>query len=315
MAEPETVVAVDQETTGQGPAAVGGPKAQVTRSHTRRQANRHADASTKPLSRLICLVKGESCVSTSSSAPRVGLFVTCLVDNLRPNVGFAALRLLEAAGCTVEVPKAQTCCGQPALNSGDNDTTRELAKRTIQSFEDYDFCVAPSGSCLGTIKHHYAELFHDDPAWARRHAAFAAKCHELLSFLHDVRGFRPTARYQGRVTYHHSCSGLRELGVRGQAEALVRSVDGVTLQPLATPDICCGFGGTFCVKYPEISTSIADDKLADVAQTGADTLLGGDLGCLVHLAGRLHRQGSKVKVYHTAEVLAGMAEVPLGGGR
>ncbi len=254
-------------------------------------------------------------MSTSLPRPRVGLFVTCLVDSLRPNVGFAALRLLEAAGCEVHVPTAQTCCGQPALNSGDLRTSRQLAERLIAAFEPYDYCVAPSGSCLGTIKLHFAELFDDDPAWRERHAAFAAKCHELVSFLHDVRGFRPRAAYAGKVAYHHSCSGLRELGVRGQAEALVTAVDGVEFAPLTAPDACCGFGGTFCVKYPEISTAIVDDKLADLAATGADTLLGGDLGCLVHIAGRLHRQGKPVKVYHTAEVLAGMATRPLGGER
>lgn len=251
----------------------------------------------------------------SSSRPRVGLFVTCLVDSLRPSIGFAALRLLEQAGCEVHVPDAQTCCGQPSYNSGARAATRAIAERTVAAFEGFDYCVAPSGSCLDQIKTHYAKLFAGDPVWAERHAAFAGKCFELLEFLHDVRGFRPAVHYAGAVTYHHACSGLRSLGVRGQAEALVRAVDGVEFRPLATPEICCGFGGTFCVKYPEVSTSIADDKLRDVEGTGADTLLGGDLGCLLHLAGRLRRQGSPVRVFHTAEVLAGMAETPLGGER
>ena len=244
--------------------------------------------------------------------PTVGLFVTCLVDALRPSVGFAALRLLEAAGCAVAVPAAQTCCGQPGFNSGDYDTARTLAMRTIAALEPYDYCVAPSGSCMGMIKHHYATLLRDDPAWAERHAVLAERCHELLSFLHDVRGFRPTSRYDGVVTYLHSCAGLRELGVRRQAEALVEAVEGLELRPLAAAEACCGFGGTFCVKYPEISTAIVDDKLRDVAATGADTLLGGDLGCLVHVAGRLCRQGSPLRVHHTAEVLAGMAGTPIG---
>lgn len=252
---------------------------------------------------------------SSSSRPRVGLFVTCLVDQLRPSVGFAALRLLEAAGCDVAVPAVQTCCGQPGFNAGDAETARDLAKATIAAFEGFDYTVAPSGSCMGMIKHHYAGLFDDEPDWAVRHAAFAGKCHELLAFLHDVRGFRPDARYDGVATYHHSCSGLRELGVRGQAEALLRSVVGLELRPLQDPEQCCGFGGTFCMKYPEISTSIVDDKLADVAATGADTLLGGDLGCLVHIAGRLARTGRDVKVHHTAEVLAGLADAPIGGRR
>ena len=243
----------------------------------------------------------------------VGLIVTCLVDAVRPRVGFAALRLLEAAGYRVHVPATQTCCGQPAFNSGDHTDTRALAERLIAAFEPYDHVVAPSGSCLGTIKVHYADLFRDDPAWAERHRRLAGKCHELLSFLADVAGWQATGRYDGRVTYHHSCSGLRELGVRDQAERLVTDLDGVAFTPLQQPEACCGFGGTFCVKYPEISTSIVDDKVDDVVATGADTLVGGDLGCLLNIQGRLARHGHRVKVYHTAELLAGMAATPLGG--
>lgn len=238
---------------------------------------------------------------------------------MRPTVGFATLRLLEAAGCRVEVPTVQTCCGQPAYNSGDAESARTLAKRVVAAFERFDYCVAPSGSCMGMVKHHYAHLFRDDPDWAARHRAFAEGCHELLSFLHDVRGLRRSsiedARYAGRVTYHHSCSGLREIGVREQAETLLRAVPGVDFVGLADPEACCGFGGTFCVKYPEISTSIVADKVADIEATGADTLVGGDLGCLMNIAGRLSRQGTGVRVYHTAEVLAGMADVPFGSQR
>lgn len=244
----------------------------------------------------------------------VGLFVTCLVDAVRPNVGFAALRLLEAAGYRVHVPAAQTCCGQPSYNSGDDATTRDLVKGIVAAFEPFDHVVAPSGSCVGMIKKG-GRLLADEPAWARRHAALAEHCHELLSFLADVAGYRPSGRYDGRVTYHHSCSGLRELGVKAQAEALLTGLDGIQFAPLTHPEACCGFGGTFCVKYPEISTSIVDDKVEDVTATGADTLVGGDLGCLLNIQGRLARRGRAVKVYHTAELLAGMAETPLGGER
>ncbi len=243
----------------------------------------------------------------------VGLFVTCLVDAVRPSVGFAALRLLEAAGYRVHVPAAQTCCGQPSYNSGDDATSRALLEGIVEAFEPFDHVVAPSGSCLAMIKKG-GHLVADDPAMADRHAALAARCHELLGFLHDVAGYRPRGRYDGSVTYHHSCSGLRELGVKAQAEALLGGLDGVTFRPLAHPEICCGFGGTFCVKYPEISTSIVDDKVRDVTATGADTLVGGDLGCLLNIQGRLARLGHDVKVYHTAELLAGMDEPPLGRG-
>ncbi len=250
----------------------------------------------------------------SSGGREIGLFITCLANTLRPSVGFAALRLLRDAGFTVHVPMTQTCCGQPGYNTGDSATARSLGERVIAAFEQFDHVVAPSGSCVGMLKVHLADVFRDDAAWAERHAAFAAKCHELLSFLVDVAGYRPAASYDGKVTYHHSCSGLRELGVKAQAEALVGGVDGVSFAPLRDHAACCGFGGTFCVKYADISTAIVDDKIDDVVATGADTLLGGDLGCLLNIQGRLARRGVDVKVFHTAEVLAGMADAPLGRG-
>ena len=244
--------------------------------------------------------------------PRVGLFATCLMNLFRPTVGFAAARLLEDAGCTVEVPLAQSCCGQPGYNSGDFDAARALAKQLIAAFEGFDYVVGPSGSCMATLRHDYPKLFEDDPDWHPRAAALAARSHELLSFLTDVCGVSTVnAAYTGTVTYHDSCSGLRGLGVKAQPRLLLGSVDGLQLTEMQDAEVCCGFGGTFCVKYPEISGRMVDDKLANVAATGADTLLGGDLGCLMNMAGRLRRQGSTLKVFHTAEVLAGMAT---GGG-
>ncbi|MCO6419165.1 (Fe-S)-binding protein [Siccirubricoccus sp. KC 17139] len=242
----------------------------------------------------------------SQTRPRVALFVTCLVDLYRPNVGFSAIALLEEAGCEVVVPPGQTCCGQPAYNSGDRATAKDLARAVIDAFLPYDYAVVPSGSCGGQISHHYPGLFADDPEYRGKAERLAAKTHELVSFLTDIRGLTaPKARYDGVVTYHDSCSGLRELGIKAQPRALLAAMPGVTLQEMADAEICCGFGGTFCVKYPDISTRMVADKVKSIAATGADTLLAGDMGCLLNMAGRLKREGLPVKVRHVAEVLAG----------
>jgi L-lactate dehydrogenase complex protein LldE len=246
---------------------------------------------------------------------RVGLFVTCLVDLFRPTVGFAAVKLLEEAGCMVEVPRAQTCCGQPAYNSGDRGDARDIAARVIAAFEAYDYVVAPSGSCAGMIREHYPTLFGDDPALQKRAQALAARTYELISFLTDVRGVpRVAARFEGTITYHDSCSGLRELGVKQQPRKLLATVEGLRLAELPGAEICCGFGGTFCVKYPAISDKIVSEKTADIAATGAGTLLAGDLGCLLNMAGKLQREGRPIAVRHVAEVLAGMTDGPAIGG-
>lgn len=241
---------------------------------------------------------------------RVGLFATCLVDLFRPSVGFAAVKLLEDAGCTVEVP-AQTCCGQPAFNSGDRATARAIAEQVIAAFERFDYVVVPSGSCGGMLAKHYPELFADDPNWAPRANAFAARTHELVSFLVDVlKVERVSARFPGRVTYHDSCSGLRELGIRSQPRQLLGSVEGLELVEMTDSDVCCGFGGTFAVKYGEISARIVTEKTSHVTAADAPTLLAGDLGCLMNMAGRLAREGSPIAVRHVAEVLAGMTGEP-----
>jgi L-lactate dehydrogenase complex protein LldE len=238
--------------------------------------------------------------------PTVGLFVTCLVDTMRPSVGFAAVKLLESAGCDVVVPAAQTCCGQPAFNSGDSGDTKPIARQVIDAFANVDYVVIPSGSCAGTIKVHYPELFADEPQMASAVKRLAERTWELTSFLEEVMKMRPDGEaYQGVATYHDSCSGLRELGIKAQPRALLASVSGLTLKELQASETCCGFGGLFCVKYPEISEKIVDAKVDDVLATGADTLIGGDLGCLLNIAGRLHRRGAKVRVRHVAEVLAG----------
>ncbi|MGH7031368.1 MAG: (Fe-S)-binding protein [Stellaceae bacterium] len=249
---------------------------------------------------------------------KVALFVTCLVDLFRPTVGFAAVKLLEEAGCTVEVPRAQTCCGQPAYNSGDRGDAKAIASRVIEVFAGYDHVVAPSGSCAGMIRVHYPELFADDPAILPRARELAGRSWELVSFLVDVCGVQEVAaRWEREATYHDACSGLRELGVRDEPRRLLASVGGLRLRELPGAEVCCGFGGTFCVKYPDISDKMVDDKAADIAATGADAVLAGDLGCLLNIAGKLSRRGQPVEVRHVAEVLAGMtADVaPIGRPR
>jgi len=250
--------------------------------------------------------------------PRVALFVTCLVDLHRPTVGFAAIKLLEDAGCQVEVPRNQTCCGQPACNSGDRTTARDIARGVLEAFEGYDYVVVPSGSCGGMIRHHLPHLFDDDPNLRVRADALAGRTWELVGFLTEVMGVTGVgASYPGVATYHDSCSGLRELGLKVQPRALLAGVAGLELREMTDPEVCCGFGGTFCVKYPEISTRMVQDKARDIAATGADTLLAGDMGCLLNMAGRLSRKGSPVRVRHVAEVLAGMTGdvPPIGAAR
>jgi L-lactate dehydrogenase complex protein LldE len=234
---------------------------------------------------------------------RVGLFVTCLVDLMRPSIGFAALELLESNGAEVYVPPTQTCCGQPPYNSGDRADALPLARKVIEEFEACDYLVAPSGSCSGMIRTHYADLFVDDPAWAPRAAALAAKTYELTDFLVSVLHARtlPGSAVTGTVTYHDSCSGLREMGVKTQPR-----VPGVKLVEMAECETCCGFGGTFSVKYGEISTRLADNKCQHIVNSGATTVVLGDLGCMLNIEGRLRRRGdATTRVLHVAEVLAG----------
>jgi L-lactate dehydrogenase complex protein LldE len=250
----------------------------------------------------------------SQASPHVGLFVTCLVDLFRPSVGFAALKLLQDAGARVEVPGEQTCCGQPAYNSGDRADAVAIARQVVRAFEGFDYVVAPSGSCAGMLKAHYPALLADDRDWGLRAKAFGAKVHELIAFLVDVRGMTAvSAEFQARATYHDSCSGLRELGIRAQPRLLLASVKGLDLVEMADSDVCCGFGGTFAVKYPDISNAIVERKTENIAATHADVVLAGDLGCLMNMAGKLIRQGRPIAARHVAEVLAGeTADPPIG---
>ena len=248
----------------------------------------------------------------SGSVPmRVGLFVTCLADLMRPEVAFSALDLLRAAGCTVAVPRAQTCCGQPAWNSGDRAAAAALARSVIETFEEFDAVVVPSSSCAGMIKHHYPEVFADDPAMLRRAEALAARTHELTGFLHDVLAWRPSDRsYNKTIVIHDSCTARREMGSVDQPRALLSAVTGLRLQELSEPEECCGFGGTFCVKYPDISEKMVSAKTADIVASGAEEVVALDLGCLLNIAGRLHREERRVSVRHVAEILAGRTDTP-----
>jgi L-lactate dehydrogenase complex protein LldE len=233
----------------------------------------------------------------------VTLLVTCLGDALFPEVGVATVRLLRRLGCAVDFPPAQTCCGQPHFNSGYHDDARALARHTINTFAGHGLVVAPSGSCAAMVKLEYPELFHDDPVWHDRAADLAARTHELSDFLVNVLGKDDVgARFAGRVTYHMACH-LRGLGLLQEPERLLRQVRGLEYVPLERADECCGFGGSFAVRYPAISAAMVCDKVAFIEKTGADAVVATDAGCLMNIAGRLRRAGSRVRALHLAQVL------------
>ena len=239
---------------------------------------------------------------------RVGFFVTCLVDLMRPSVGFAAIKLLESGGAEVFVPPLQTCCGQPAYNSGDRADAIALARKVIEEFSDCDYLVAPSGSCSGMIRTHYPELFANDAVMSARVEQLAVRTFELTDFLVNVLKLdKPPGSYVGTITYHDSCAGLREMGVKAQPRALLAAMPGVRLDEMAECETRCGFGGTFSLKFGEISARLADNKCGHIAASGADAVVLGDLGCMLNIEGRLRRRGdAKTRVLHIAEVLAGM---------
>jgi L-lactate dehydrogenase complex protein LldE len=249
---------------------------------------------------------------------KVGLFVTCLVDLVRPRIGFATLELLESAGCEVVVPQTQTCCGQPGYNAGDRASALALARKVVAEFEDCDYVVAPSGSCAGMIRTHYPDLFRSGPEELGRARALSGpeelarvralseKTYELTDFLVSVlRIEKVPGRFEGAVTYHDACAGLRELGVKTQPRALLAKA-GATIDEMSQPEQCCGFGGTFSIKFGDISAHIAERKCQDIAATGAGTVVLGDLGCMLNIEGRLRRRGdTTTRVLHVAEVLTG----------
>lgn len=238
---------------------------------------------------------------------RVALYVTCLVDLMRPSVAFASLRLLEAAGCEVIVPEGQTCCGQPAWSAGERALAADLARKAIGELEGYDYVVIPSGSCADQIRNVYPQLLADDPAWGLRARTLAERVYELTSFLVDVLKLSAVPnQFDGSVTYHDSCKGLRGLAIKRQPRDLLARVPGLSLKEMSECEECCGFGGAFSVKFGEVSTKIVDRKCDAIAAAGADAVVGGDLGCLMNIEGRLRRRGDETtRVLHIAEVLAG----------
>jgi len=241
---------------------------------------------------------------------RVGLFVTCLVDLMRPSIGFAALKLLEAAHYEVVVPEAQTCCGQPGWNSGDRKSARDLAEKLIGEFEGCDYVVVPSGSCAGMIRAHFPEVFKDEPFLLAKAERLGARTYELTEFLTKVaKRAQIPGGFEGTVTYHDSCSGLRELGVKAQPRQLLAKVAGLKLVEMEECETCCGFGGTFSIKFGEISSEMAEKKCANIEACGARAVVLGDLGCMLNIEGRMRARGdSKTRVLHVAEVLAGADE-------
>ncbi len=245
----------------------------------------------------------------TDSKGRVGLFVTCLVNTMRPRVGFAALKLLEDAGYTVEVPRAQTCCGQPNYNSGDREATRAFARQFADLYRDFNYVVVPSGSCAAMVRVHYPKLFDEGSQERAELEAVAGKTHELVSFLTDVAGVeRVDAALAGTVTYHDACSGLRELKIKQQPRRLMQSVAGLDLKEMEDAEVCCGFGGLFCVKYPDVSGEMVRKKTEEIGKTEAGCVATGDVGCLLNIEGAIARQGGTARAYHVAEILAGMTD-------
>ena len=248
--------------------------------------------------------------------PRVGLFIPCYVDQLYPDVGMATVELLERFGCQVEFPAAQTCCGQPMANTGCTEDAKPLARRFLEIFAPYDYVVCPSGSCTAMVRQHYHDLVGEHPQFE----AVTHKTYELCEFLHDVLKIeRISGRFPYRVGLHQSCHGLRELRLGSCSEVmgerfskagkLLSSMEGIQIVPLQRADECCGFGGTFAVQEEAVSCMMGLDRIADHEQAGAEILTAGDMSCLMHMWGLIHRQHKPLKVMHIAEILAGRQPV------
>jgi L-lactate dehydrogenase complex protein LldE len=237
---------------------------------------------------------------------KVSLFITCLVDQFFPEAGMSVVTVLRRLGIEVEFLSEQTCCGQPAFNSGFTDEARTLARRFIEIFKDSEYVVAPSGSCTSMVRVYYSELFKDDPEWHERAQSLASRTYEFTEFLVNVLGVEDVgACFQGKVALHQSCHLLRELNVRSEPQRLLNSVKGIEVVELERADVCCGFGGLFSIKYPHISGGILQEKIDCINKSGAEIVVASDVGCLMHIAGGLCRQSAPAKTMHIAELLAG----------
>ena len=236
----------------------------------------------------------------------VTLFIQCLVDGIYPQVGESMVKIFRNLGIELTCPARQTCCGQPAFNSGYRREARVAAKRFIEIFESADTIVCPSGSCVTMVRHHYPELFKDNVSWLQRAGQVAGKTYELTEYLVDVLKVDDIgAHYDGKITYHDSCHLLRSLRIKEQPRRLLDKVSGADLVEMHDSDKCCGFGGSFSVKYADISAAMAEDKVNNIIESGADTVVGCDMGCLMNIQGLLNRRGSDIKVMHIAQILAG----------
>jgi L-lactate dehydrogenase complex protein LldE len=235
---------------------------------------------------------------------KVSMFITCLSDAIYPKVGEAMAKVLSRYGVKVDFPDVQTCCGQPAFNSGYWDEARASAQTIIQAFEDSDFVVVPSGSCAGMVHHYYPTLFKEDPVMLEKANRLIEKSYEFSQFLVNVLGVKDLgAKFPHKVTYHPSCHGTRLLGIKEEPRTLLANVQGLEFVELPFGEDCCGFGGTFAVKMPDISGAMVEEKVDHVLETEAEVLVGMDMGCLMNISGRLHYEGKPVKVMHLAELL------------
>ncbi|MEC0208562.1 (Fe-S)-binding protein [Paenibacillus ehimensis] len=235
---------------------------------------------------------------------RVSLFITCLADQIYPEVGESVVRLLHRYGCEVDFPRQQTCCGQPAYNSGYQDDAREVARNLIRAFEHSDYVVSPSGSCTGMVHHYYPQLFENEPEWKAKAEKLIGKTYEFSQFLVNVLGVKDLgAVYEGKATYHPSCHAMRLLGVREEPGELMAHIEGLELVELPRKEDCCGFGGTFAVKMADMSEAMVCEKAANVCATNADLLIGTDMGCLMNIGGRLNKENKPLRVMHLAQLL------------
>ncbi len=235
-------------------------------------------------------------------AKEVALFVTCLVENMRPKIAFDTIAVLEDAGFTVVVPGAQVCCGQPNYNGGDQAGAMDTARRVIDVFNEYEYTVVASGSCAGMLKHHYPTLLQNDLVYREKAAVFADKVFEISQFL-TLNDYEPKQSLSLTATYHDACAGLRELGIKEAPRAMLSSL-GVELVELDDAESCCGFGGTFCVKYPEVSNAMLGRKLDDVKARDTGMVVMGDLGCLLNIEGGFSRADNEIQAKHFIELLA-----------